>query len=305
MADAARRAGVRDRRRRHQGRRARQGRRDVHHDGRHRPAAAGRVASTPRSVRPGDRVLLSGPSAITASRSCSRAATWISRRICRPTRGPCCRWSRRWSRRPGPACAGCATRPAAASRRRSTSWRATAVSACTSLEERVPVRDAVRGACELLGLDPLHIANEGQFLAVVAPELADAALAALARAPGGAERARSSARCATSPHGPCCRRLDYGGTRDRRHAGRRSTAAHLLRARWPTTYARLTARIERPAGGAQPALRGILRARSRPARGRLPGDVRPIPARADGCWRSGAAPTRLTRSTSRSSSSTR
>ena len=45
-------------------------------------------------------------------------------------------------------------------------------------EARVPVRDAVRGACELLGLDPLHIANEGQFLAVVAPEYAEAALAA-------------------------------------------------------------------------------------------------------------------------------
>ena len=43
-------------------------------------------------------------------------------------------------------------------------------------EEQIPVRDAVRGACELLGLDPLHIANEGQFLAVVAPEYADAAL---------------------------------------------------------------------------------------------------------------------------------
>ncbi len=51
-------------------------------------------------------------------------------------------------------------------------------------EQCVPVRDAVRGACELLGLDPLHIANEGQFLAVVVPELADAALMALRRAPG-------------------------------------------------------------------------------------------------------------------------
>ena len=30
-------------------------------------------------------------------------------------------------------------------------------------EDAIPVRDAVRGACELLGLDPLHIANEGQF----------------------------------------------------------------------------------------------------------------------------------------------
>ncbi len=52
-------------------------------------------------------------------------------------------------------------------------------------EEEIPVRDAVRGACELLGLDPLHIANEGQFLAVVAPEHADAALAAVRSVPGG------------------------------------------------------------------------------------------------------------------------
>ncbi|GAC1548755.1 MAG: hydrogenase expression/formation protein HypE [Candidatus Velthaea sp.] len=48
-------------------------------------------------------------------------------------------------------------------------------------EDRVPVRDTVRGACEILGLDPLHIANEGRLIAVVAPERADAALAALRR----------------------------------------------------------------------------------------------------------------------------
>ncbi len=54
-------------------------------------------------------------------------------------------------------------------------------------EDKIPIRDAVRGACELLGLDPLHIANEGQFLAVVAPEHADAALNALVLAPGGSE----------------------------------------------------------------------------------------------------------------------
>jgi hydrogenase expression/formation protein HypE len=52
-------------------------------------------------------------------------------------------------------------------------------------EERVPMHGAVRGACELLGLDPLHIANEGQFLAVVAPEFAAAALAAVRSVPGG------------------------------------------------------------------------------------------------------------------------
>src|SRR6201996_3896042 len=43
-------------------------------------------------------------------------------------------------------------------------------------EEEIPMRDEVRGACELLGLDPLHIANEGQFLAVVGAEYAKAAL---------------------------------------------------------------------------------------------------------------------------------
>lgn len=46
-------------------------------------------------------------------------------------------------------------------------------------EERVPVRPTVRGACEILGLDPLHIANEGKLVAVVPPGEADAALEAL------------------------------------------------------------------------------------------------------------------------------
>ena len=51
-------------------------------------------------------------------------------------------------------------------------------------EEAIPVRDEVRGACELLGLDPLHIANEGQFLAVVAADCADARARGAASAPG-------------------------------------------------------------------------------------------------------------------------
>jgi hydrogenase expression/formation protein HypE len=52
-------------------------------------------------------------------------------------------------------------------------------------EENIPMRDEVRGACELLGLDPLHIANEGQFLAVVSPEYVDVALSALVQSEGG------------------------------------------------------------------------------------------------------------------------
>lgn len=56
------------------------------------------------------------------------------------------------------------------------------------IEDRlIPVRDTVRGACEVLGLDVLHVANEGQFLAVVAAEAADKALAAIRRISGGEE----------------------------------------------------------------------------------------------------------------------
>lgn len=43
-------------------------------------------------------------------------------------------------------------------------------------ESKLPVQPAVTGACELLGLDPLYVANEGKLLAVVAPEAAEAVL---------------------------------------------------------------------------------------------------------------------------------
>jgi hydrogenase expression/formation protein HypE len=46
-------------------------------------------------------------------------------------------------------------------------------------ESAVPVRDDVRGACEILGLDPLYAANEGRFITFVAPEDAPRALALL------------------------------------------------------------------------------------------------------------------------------
>lgn len=46
-------------------------------------------------------------------------------------------------------------------------------------EKGVPVLDEVSSACELLGLDPLYVANEGVFLAFVAPEAAEAALEVL------------------------------------------------------------------------------------------------------------------------------
>lgn len=56
-------------------------------------------------------------------------------------------------------------------------------------EARIPVPDAVRGACEILGLDPLYVANEGKCLAIVAPEAAEAVLAAMQADPLGQEAA--------------------------------------------------------------------------------------------------------------------
>jgi hydrogenase expression/formation protein HypE len=54
------------------------------------------------------------------------------------------------------------------------------------LEERtIPVREEVRGACELLGLDPLYVANEGKLIAIVAPEAAEEVLRAMRRHPLG------------------------------------------------------------------------------------------------------------------------
>ena len=52
-------------------------------------------------------------------------------------------------------------------------------------EAAIPVPPAVAAACELLGLDPLHVANEGCLVAVVAPDVADAVLAAMHQTPEG------------------------------------------------------------------------------------------------------------------------
>lgn len=57
-------------------------------------------------------------------------------------------------------------------------------------EGAIPIRAQVEGACELLGLDPLYIANEGKLLAVVDARSAEAALAALRAHPLGREAAR-------------------------------------------------------------------------------------------------------------------
>jgi hydrogenase expression/formation protein HypE len=56
-------------------------------------------------------------------------------------------------------------------------------------EAAIPVREEVRGACEILGLDPLYVANEGKCLAIVARGKAEAVLAAMRSDPLGREAA--------------------------------------------------------------------------------------------------------------------
>ncbi|MEU6701311.1 hydrogenase expression/formation protein HypE [Pseudonocardia sp. NPDC046786] len=79
-------------------------------------------------------------------------------------------------------------------------------------EEALPVRPVVAGACEMLGIDPLYVANEGKFLAVLAPDEADAGLAALRAHPLGADAAAIGT-VIGEPAGTVVLRTGFGGTR--------------------------------------------------------------------------------------------
>jgi hydrogenase expression/formation protein HypE len=79
-------------------------------------------------------------------------------------------------------------------------------------EAAVPVHPAVAGAAEILGIDPMHVANEGKLVAIVAPEAADAALAALRSMPGG-EEAAEIGECKTEPEGMVLIATAFGGKR--------------------------------------------------------------------------------------------
>jgi len=170
------------------------------------------VSVDPRSVRPGDKILLSGPigdHGITILlargeldleadlRSDTRSVLPLVEALAKAA-APGIRWMR------DPTRGGAATSLNELAR--------DCGLGITLAEEALPVRGAVRGACELLGLDPLHIANEGQFLAVVAPEYADAALNALNLCAGG-EDARVIGEVREQPAGAVLVTTLYGGSR--------------------------------------------------------------------------------------------
>jgi hydrogenase expression/formation protein HypE len=79
-------------------------------------------------------------------------------------------------------------------------------------EAGVPVHPAVAGACEILGIDPMYVANEGRLVAFVAPEAADEALAALAAVPGCAAAAEIG-EVKTDPAGLVLVETAFGGRR--------------------------------------------------------------------------------------------
>ena len=89
-------------------------------------------------------------------------------------------------------------------------------------EEAIPVRPEVAAACEFLGLDPLNVANEGKLVAIVAPEVADAVLAAMRPIRSAPARRRSAGGRGRQPF-----RRDAHGVRRRPHrrlARRRAVA---------------------------------------------------------------------------------
>jgi hydrogenase expression/formation protein HypE len=79
-------------------------------------------------------------------------------------------------------------------------------------ERDVPVAPMVTGACEILGIDPMHVANEGVLVAIVDPEHADDALAAL-RAVACGEQAADIGEVKTDPPGMVLVETAFGGKR--------------------------------------------------------------------------------------------
>lgn len=79
-------------------------------------------------------------------------------------------------------------------------------------EGMLPIRTAVGGACDMLGIDPLYVANEGKFVAIVPAQEADAALAALTGHPLGRDAARIG-ELRADPPGLVVLVTHFGGTR--------------------------------------------------------------------------------------------
>jgi hydrogenase expression/formation protein HypE len=171
-----------------------------------------RATLSTRSLRPGDRILLSGPigehgTAIMLARGefelgaeieSDTRPLWPAVEALLEAAGPSLR------------CLRDATRGGVASAVNELA-RASGV-AMVVREADVPVPPAVSGACEILGIDPMYVANEGKFVAFVAPAAAGEALAALRGVPG-CEQAAEIGEVKTEPPGMVLVETAFGGRR--------------------------------------------------------------------------------------------
>ena len=171
-----------------------------------------RAALSPGALRPGDRILVSGPigahgTAIMLARGelgldadieSDTRSLWPAADALLEAAGPSLRTMRD------------ATRGGVASVLNELA-RASGV-AIVVREGEVPVDPAVAGAAEILGIDPMYVANEGVLVAFVAADAADAALAAL-RGVDGCARAAEIGEVKTEPPGMVLVNTAFGGRR--------------------------------------------------------------------------------------------
>jgi hydrogenase expression/formation protein HypE len=171
-----------------------------------------RASLSPRALRPGDRVLLSGrvgdhgtaimlargELGLSAEIESDTRSLWPAADALLAAAGPSLRAMRD------------ATRGGVAS---VLNELAAASGVSVSVREAaVPVSPEVNGACEILGIDPMYVANEGKLVAFVAPGAADAALAAL-RAVPGCEEAAEIGEVGAEPPGLVLVDTAFGGRR--------------------------------------------------------------------------------------------
>jgi hydrogenase expression/formation protein HypE len=79
-------------------------------------------------------------------------------------------------------------------------------------EESIPVREEVKGACEILGLDPLYVANEGKLVAIVSPDIAEPLVSRMKQHAFGVD-ACIIGEVKAEPGGIVSMRTGFGGTR--------------------------------------------------------------------------------------------
>ena len=173
----------------HESRRARQGRRTVHHDQRGIGVVAGNIELGPERIQVGDAVLVSGPigdhgiAVMSAREGLEFQTTTVSDSA--PLNGLV---SSMLESGGAIRCMRDPTRGGVA-----TVINELAKSSRVEIlieETAVPVRDGVRAACEILGLDPLYVACEGRLVAIVDSAAADNVLAAMRRHPLGSNSCR-------------------------------------------------------------------------------------------------------------------